>query len=242
MVNSLSILIAIPAYNEEKSISDVIGRVRSSLGEYDLLVVNDGSVDNTAKVLKQENVTTATHLCNLGYGRAIQTIVKFALKNGYDGLITLDADGQHQPEQIRELIRSFENSDVDMIIGSRHLGKNAYKNIPFGRKIGMLLFSRIVGLLCGKRIYDTSSGLKAIRKTVFKPLIECNFVDFHAEAIVYLMRLGYKLDEFPITVAERTAGESMYSFLNHFKYPLKTGLLIVLSIMDAEIKKRGVQK
>ncbi len=238
----MSILIAIPAYNEEDSIGNVIDRVQALLGEYDLLVVNDGSADNTARVLEQKNVVTATHLCNLGYGRAIQTIIKYAIRNDYDGLITLDADGQHQPEQIIEMVRFFEEHDADMVIGSRHLGKDAYKNIPLGRKTGMLLFSRIVGLLCGKRIYDTSSGLKAIRKTVFQPLVDCNFVDFHAEAIVYLIRLGYKLEEFPITVAERTAGESMHSLLNHFKYPLKTSLLTAISIVDAELLKRGIRK
>jgi hypothetical protein len=177
-------------------------------------------------------------MCNLGYGRAVQTAIMYALDCGYDALITLDADGQHQPEQVGGLLREFEAGGCDVLIGSRYIAGGGYRGTPFGRRVGMQLFSHIVKLVVGQRVYDTSSGLKVMRRTVFDPLTHWHFVDFHAEAIVYLMRLGYCIGEYPVTVAERTQGHSMYKLVNHFKYPLKTSMLVLLGIIQAGLTRR----
>jgi glycosyltransferase involved in cell wall biosynthesis len=236
--NASRILIAIPAYNEAGTIAAVVERVRASLPDNDLLVVDDGSGDATGLILKTLGVTVATHMCNLGYGRAIQTAIMYALQSDYDALITLDADGQHQPEQVAGLLREFEAGGCDLLIGSRYIAGGGYRGAPFGRRLGMQLFSLIVKLVVGQRVYDTSSGLKVIRRTVFDPLTHWHFVDFHAEAIVYLMRLGYRIGEYPVTVAERTQGRSMYTLVNHFKYPLKTSMLVLLGIIQAGLTRR----
>jgi len=232
------ILIAIPAYNEAGTIAAIIGRVRDSLPDYDLLVVNDGSSDATGQILETLDATVATHMCNLGYGRAVQTAIMYALECGYDALVTLDADGQHQPEQIESLLREFRKEGWDVLIGSRYVAARGYRGAPLGRRLGMQLFSVLVKLIIGRRVYDTSSGLKIIRRTVFEPLTHWHFVDFHAEAIVYLMRLGYRIGEFPVTVAERTQGRSMYTPINYFKYPLKTSMLVLLGIIEAALTRR----
>jgi len=239
--NDRRILIAIPAYNEAGTIAAVIDRVRSSLPNCDLLVVNDGSGDATEQILKERRVTIATHLCNLGYGRAIQTAIMCAIKGGYDALITLDADGQHKPEQLQDLLREFEASPCDVLIGSRYIASGNYRGAPLGRRVGMQLFSFLVRLFAGQRVYDTSSGLKIMRRTVFDPLTHWHFVDFHSEVIVYLMRLGYRVQEFPVTMGERTQGRSMYTLINHFKYPLKTSMLVVLGIIQAGLTRRRHQ-
>jgi glycosyltransferase involved in cell wall biosynthesis len=236
--NARRILIAIPAYNEAGTIAAVVERVRSSLPDHDLLVVNDGSGDATGLVLKTLGVTVATHMCHLGYGRAVQTAIMYALDCGYDALITLDADGQHQPEQVGGLLREFEAGGCDVLIGSRYIAGGGYRGAPFGRRVGMQLFSLIVKLVVGQRVYDTSSGLKVMRRTTFDPLTHWHFVDFHAEAIVYLMRLGYRIGEYPVTVAKRTQGRSMYTLVNHFKYPLKTSMLVLLGIIQAGLTRR----
>jgi glycosyltransferase involved in cell wall biosynthesis len=233
------VLIAIPAYNEEATLGEVISRVRAATPEFDLLIINDGSQDNSGQILKQLQVTTATHLCNLGYGRTIQTAVKYALCCDYEALITLDADGQHQPEEIRGLFQEFVNGGWDVLIGSRHVNRQTYSGVPLGRQMGMRLFSILVKSTTGKRVYDTSSGLKVIGRNVFEPLTYWHFIDFHAEAIVYLLRLGYQVGEYPISVATRTKGKSMYSALSHFKYPLKTLLMILLGIVQAGLTRRG---
>ena len=231
-------LVAIPAYNEAATIRDVVSRVRANLPDCDLLVVNDGSRDDTAAMLVASDATVAEHICNLGYGRAIQTAVLYAARAGYDRLITLDADGQHDPGQVRSLLAEFDSGRFDILIGSRYVASRTYTGVPFGRRVGMQLFSILVGVTAGRRIYDTTSGLKVIGHQAFEPLTHWHFIDFHAEALVYLMRLGYRVGEFPISVEERRHGQSMYSALSHLKYPLKTLLMLLMGIVEADLTRR----
>lgn len=233
-------LVAIPAFNEAVTIAEVVGRVRQSLPGFDLLVINDGSLDRTEAVLSGLRVATASHLCNLGYGRAIQTAIKYAARHGHEALITLDADGQHQPEQVLALFHEFQASGADCLVGSRFVAAHDYGKAPMDRRMGMLLFSWLTRLFTGRRIYDTTSGLKAIRATAFEPLSRWHFVDFHAEAIVYLSRLGYRVAEFPITVEERRAGVSMYSPLRAMVYPAKTALMVLLAVVHARYSRPGM--
>jgi len=236
---TLRVLVAIPAYNEAGSIRTVVERVRASLPDFDLLVVNDGSRDATGQILTQLGVVTTTHLCNLGYGRAIQTALTYAQRCDYDVLITLDADGQHAPEQIKTLYTENLRGGWDVLIGSRYVESHDYSQSPLGRRIGMRIFSWLVRLVGRRHIYDTTSGLKIIRRSVFEPLTRWHFIDFHAEAIVYLLRLGYLVGEYPITVAERRHGQSMYSLLSHVTYPLKTLLILLIGIVEAELTRRS---
>jgi glycosyltransferase involved in cell wall biosynthesis len=231
------VLVVIPAYNEAGTIEQVVGRVQQELPDFDLLVVDDGSRDATGKLLSQRGVPTARHACNLGYGRAIQTGIKYAQACGYEVLITLDADGQHHPEQVLALYQTGMERAWDVLIGSRYVERRNYSDSPLGRRIGMRLFSLLVRLVTGQRIYDTTSGLKMIRRPAFAPLSRWHFLDFHAEAIVYLLRLGYRIGEFPITAAERTQGVSMYSLRSYFTYPLKTSLLLLIGVVQAEMTR-----
>src|SRR5262249_40158555 len=182
---------------------------------------------------------TATHLCNLGYGRAIQTAIRYALRFGYDVLITLDADGQHYPEHVQRLYEAHANGGWDVLIGSRYVESHDYSESPLGRRIGMRLFSWLVRMVGQQQIYDTTSGLKIIRRSAFEPLTRWHFIDFHAEAIVYLLRLGYRIGEYPITVSERRHGQSMYSLVSHVTYPLKTLLILLIGVVEAELTRRS---
>jgi glycosyltransferase involved in cell wall biosynthesis len=238
----MRILVAIPSYNEQATIADVVQGVRESLPGYDLLVVDDGSTDSTRNVLEALCVARARHLCNLGYGRAIQTAVKYANRHGYDALVTLDADGQHDPSQLRGMLEEFLRGPWDLLIGSRYSVSHDYSGAPFARRIGMAMFSFAVHLMTGRRIYDTTSGLKAMRRSTFEPLSRWHFVDFHAEALVYMMRLGYRIGEHPITVAPRQHGQSMYSLVSVLKYPLKTFMMVVLGVIHASLTKRGYRR
>jgi glycosyltransferase involved in cell wall biosynthesis len=234
-----SIAIVIPAFNEAPTIAALVTRVRAAVPEADLVVVDDGSRDETPRILDELGVVTVRHACNLGYGRAIQTALKYAIRHRYDALVTIDADGQHQPEQLPGLIAEFERGGYDLLVGSRYVAGRSYRAAPIGRRIGMLVFSLLVGLVTGQRIFDTTSGLKAIRARALEPLARWHFVDFHAEAIVYLMRLGYKVGEHPVTVAEREHGESMYGVLSSLKYPAKTLLMFVLGLTQAAVARRA---
>lgn len=237
MGNPRRTLIAIPAFNEEKTIAAVIARTRTTMPRCDLVVIDDGSDDRTPDVVLGTQARLVQHICNLGYGRTIQTALKYAQAGGYDALITLDADGQHRPEDLAGIERAFWADDWDCLIGSRYVSTHQYGSAPLGRRIGMQLFSTITRLMTGRRVYDTTSGLKVVRRRAFVPLTKWHFVDFHAEAIVFLTRLGFRVGEFPITVEERQHGESMYSFISHLVYPLQTVLMVMLGFVEASFTR-----
>jgi hypothetical protein len=231
--------VAIPAYNEEQTIEAVVRAVRASVPQFDVVVINDGSKDATEAILRRIGVTTAMHLCNLGYGRAVQTAIKYADRHGYEALITFDADGQHRAADIGPLYEAFAAGTFDLLIGSRFVQTRQYDKEPLLRRTGMKLFSALIALLFRQRVYDTSSGLKVIPRRLFGRLMSRPFVDLHAEAIAYLLALGYRVGEHPITVDRRRHGESMYTTLSAVTYPLKVLLLVVLGTIDARLMPRG---
>jgi glycosyltransferase involved in cell wall biosynthesis len=231
-------LIAVPAYNEEKTIGQVVRNLRADMPGFDLLVIDDGSRDGTARELAAIGVHTGTHLCNLGYGRAIQTAIKYADCHGYDALITFDADGQHRASDLQALYEAYLNGGYDLLIGSRFDAGRGYRGQPMVRQLGMRLFSVLIALFTGRRIYDTSSGLKVIGRRAFEPLSSRPFVDLHAEAIVYLMSCGYRVGEYAIRVDERVHGQSMHTPINAIKYPLKVMFLILIGAVDARMFRR----
>jgi glycosyltransferase involved in cell wall biosynthesis len=229
------LLVAIPAYNEEASIESVVNAVREEAPEFDVLVVNDGARDRTPEILRRLGVPTARHYSNLGYGRAVQTAIQYARRHGYTGLVTFDGDGQHRATDVNRLCRTFVEGDYDLLIGSRFMERRRYDSSEQIRRVGMWLFSRLVALVTGQRIYDTSSGFRVLHRRTFDLLIDHPFVDFHAEAIVLLLRMGYKVGEESVVTNERRAGLSMYGALSGLKYPLKTSLLVVLAIFGSRI-------
>jgi len=232
------VLIVVPAYNEEKTIAAIIAGLREHTSPFDRIFIDDGSSDNTATILQEHGETVLSLPCNLGYGRALQTGMLYGLKHGYKILVFFDADGQHIPTDIPVLVSQLQNSDADMIIGSRFVEKTGYKS-SFERRIGMILFSFVIKIITGQRIYDSTSGFKVIRDRVAKLLAEGVFSDFTAESLVNLVFRGIKIHEYPITVKERLYGESMHSLRSIITYPLKTLFLLLVGIIDVYFKKHG---
>jgi glycosyltransferase involved in cell wall biosynthesis len=222
-------LIGIPAYNEEMTIGQVIAGVHSALPACDIVVVDDGSRDKTADIVRESAATLLQLPCNLGYSNAIETLLYYAAKRDYDCLVLIDADGQHDPTCLPGFLAAFESSDCDMMIGSRYINDPDYKDAPFGRRLGMVMFSLLTKSLAGKRIYDTTSGMKGIKRQAIQSLLAWHFLDFHAEAITYLLWSKFTIEEYPITVSQREYGQSMYSLISHLWYPLSVVLLIVIT-------------
>lgn len=232
------ILVVIPAHNEEQAIAAVIERLRKTVPEFDRVVVNDGSSDSTGKIVSDLGEKQLQLVCNLGYGHALQTGLKYALMRGYDVVVTMDADGQHQPEDVPRLVQALEENGADLVIASRFSDGRPY-NTPVDRRLGQLLFSHLTRLLLGYRIYDTSSGFKAMRSKTCEVIVDTPFMDFHIETIVQLSLANFKIIELPVTIEERTSGRSMHSFVSVFNYPLKTILLTMAAIMDAVVVRRA---
>jgi len=150
----------------------------------------------------------------------------------------MDADGQHLPEDVSHLVQALEESGADMVIGSRFSDGRQY-NTPISRRLGQLLFSYLTRLLLGRRIYDTSSGFKALRAATCEVIVGGAFMDFHLETIVQLSLANFKIIELPVLIQERTSGRSMHSFASLFNYPIKMILLTMATIMDAIMVRRA---
>jgi glycosyltransferase involved in cell wall biosynthesis len=232
------VLIIIPAYNEEKTISGLLLDLRRIAPEFDRVVVNDGSRDETGKIVKDLGEKQLRLPCNVGYGRALQTGLKYALKQAYDILVCFDADGQHQPDDVPRMVNALIESNADMVIGSRYCDGSPYTG-SFGRRLGQYLFSHLTRVLIGKRIYDTSSGFKALSAQACEAIIGGTFLDFHTEALVRLSMFGFQIRELPVTMQERNYGRSMHSLISFIDYPLKTLLLTVTAAIDAIIARRA---
>ena len=232
------VLVVVPAYNEAATIGRVLERLRAAAPNIDRLVVTDGSRDGTADVVRAAGERHLDLVCNVGYGRALQAGMMYALSRGYDVIVTIDSDGQHDPFDVPRLLEALDQQSADVVIGSRFVASRRYTG-PLGRRVGQATFSRLTGLLLGKRIYDTTSGLKAMRAPAFAAALEGRFLDFHTEVLVRLSMLGFRIEEFPIVVEERRSGQTMYSFLSGFAYPVKTMLFLVTGMLDAWLRRRS---
>lgn len=233
----LRVLLVIPAYNEETTIAAVIEGLRRSAPSYDRVVVNDGAKDRTGSIVAQMGEKQLHLPCNLGYGNALQTGLKYGLASGYDIIVSFDGDGQHRPEDVEPVVRALLSSEADVVIGSRYCG-GLTCGTPLGRKLGQLLFSHLTRLLIGQRIYDTTSGFKAMRAAACERVVNGVFMDFHTESLVRLSMGGFRVIEHPITVEERTHGHSMHSVISVFAYPLQTLLLTAVAMVDALLERK----
>jgi hypothetical protein len=225
------ILIIIPAYNEAESIGDVISSIKKTLPSADILVVNDGSADDTAKIAMELDATVINHPFNLGIGATMQTGYKFADSKGYNIAVQVDADGQHQPEEIEYLLQPLKKKTSDAVVGSRFLGQGGYKP-SFARGIGMLVFSKIISTILGERSTDTTSGFRAVNKDVIRFYVKNYPEDYpEVEALVLLHKAGFKIIEAPVTMNERTGGTSSITSLRAVYYMIKVLLAVFVDLL-----------
>jgi hypothetical protein len=233
-------LIIIPAYNEEQNIARLLERLHATTPTEEIVVINDGSSDKTRVELERLGVNHINHPVNLGYVRALQTGIRFAQAEGYDYMLFIDGDGQHDPAQIADLKKvGLAAGGPDIVIGSRFVRDQGYK-APLGRKLGMLLFSWLTGLIGGKRIHDTTSGFKLMHRRAYNLVCEQIYGDFHSEMIIFSMLAGLRIEEVPIVVAPREFGVSMYNWLSALLYPFKTVLAISVLWVEARRLRRVV--
>lgn len=233
----MSYLIVIPAYNEEAVIGEVISGIKRTEPEMDVLVVNDGSSDRTSEIAKSSGVKVIDIPYNIGYGGAIQTGFRFAVDYGYDYVITMDGDGQHDPESIRNLIETIKREKADVVVGSRFLDGDY--TMGMARRIGSYLFSRIAHLYTGVRITDPTSGFQIYNKEAFTYLSKGdNYpVDYpDVNIIMALHKMRFRLAEAPVRMIEKQDSKSMHSGLKPFFYILRMVLAIIMVLLYREDK------
>lgn len=224
------ILVIIPAYNEQSTVGSIVEKIHQSLKNADILVVNDGSSDNTSQVAGAKGAIVLDFPYNLGIGAAMQAGYKFAYRKDYDIAVQCDADGQHRPAQINILIDALTNENVDMVLGSRFLRKKRFKSEIF-RLLGILIFSRVLSLFIGQRITDPTSGFRAVNKEVIKSFSISYPEDYpEPEALLLLHRQKFTIKEVAVNMNSRKGGNSTITGWRPFYYMVKVLLAIFIDL------------
>ena len=227
----MKILIIIPAYNEEASLPGVIQDLKEHIPAADVLVVNDGSIDDTAQIARKINVKVLDLPFNLGIGGAVQSGFLYAERNGYDIAVQFDGDGQHLAGEINKLIEPIVTKQADLVVGSRFLAIGRYR-APIFRKMGIAIFSFILSRILGITVTDSTSGFRAANRRVIEFFAHTYPDDYpEVEALVLLHKVGLRITEVPVTMRERTGGKSSITPLRSLYYMTKVLMAIFIDLM-----------
>ena len=224
-------LLIIPAYNEEENILNTCNKIKEFSDELDFVVINDGSKDNTLKILEENNLNHINLIHNLGIGGAVQTGYKYAYENDYDIAIQFDGDGQHDVTYVPKICEPLIKKEADMCIGTRYLDKSASKfQSTFMRRFGKNIISIIIRICCGKKITDPTSGFRAVNKDIIKLFAKDYPVEYpEPESTVEILRKKYKVVEKPVSMNERQGGKSSINPIKSIDYMIKVSLSIIIS-------------
>lgn len=225
------ILVILPAYNERDTIAGVLASIRACVPHCDVLVVDDGSRDDTSAIVRNiPGVRLARLPYNLGIGAAMQTGFKFAVRNGYDIAVQCDSDGQHPVAEIPRLVDMVERGVADVIIGSRYVADSGYTP-SLARRMGKSFLSRLIDALIGGGITDTTSGFRAFNRRALDVFADHYPDDYpEPESLIILHKAGLKAAETPVTMQQRQGGVSSINAVRTIYYLIKVAMAIVIDL------------
>lgn len=238
----MKILLIIPAYNEQDNILNTCNKIKEYDKNIEYIVINDGSKDNTAKILDENKLKHIDLIENLGIGGAVQTGYKYAYENDYDIAIQLDGDGQHDINYIPNICEPLINGQADMCIGTRYLDKTSSEfQSTFMRRLGANIISAFIKIFTGNKITDPTSGFRAVNKKVIEQFAKDYPTEYpEPESTVSLLVNGYKVQEVPVSMNERIGGVSSIRLWKTIDYMVKVVLAIIIDSIS--FRKRGGKK
>lgn len=224
-------IVIIPAYNEEKSIEKTVADIRENAPEFDYVIVNDCSGDNTLKVCTEKGMHVLNLPINLGIGGAVQTGYLYAYKNGYDFAVQFDGDGQHDARYLHEMRDYMVEHKLNMLIGSRFIEKEGFQSSGI-RRFGIRYFSALIRLLTKAKITDPTSGMRMVNREVMEIYADSYPKDYpEPESVVAILNMGKTVGEYPVVMRERTEGVSSISPLRSVYYMIKVTLAILVEML-----------
>jgi glycosyltransferase involved in cell wall biosynthesis len=233
------VLVLIPVLNEATSIGSLATEIKTRYPDFDLLVVDDGSTDDSAELARRGGAVVIQHPFNLGDGGARQTGFYYAQEKGYNFLVHLDGDSQHSPAEITLLLKELHEGNADLVVGSRFLGRCDYR-LGGMKKIGIRLFSLICSLAVGQRITDPTSGFRALNRKAIE-LFASGYYPQHypdADVIISSHFNGLTIKEVPVTMS-RTRSVNLHRGGKIVYYIYKMFLSTFISILgDSRRRKR----
>ncbi len=229
-------LIIIPAYNESESIEKTVEDIKKNAPDFDYVIINDCSTDNTLDILKKNGYNYVSLPINLGIGGAVQTGYMYAEKFGYDVAVQVDGDGQHDPAFLSVMADYLAEHNLDMVIGSRFIEKKGFQSSKI-RRVGIVYFTGLIKLLTGKKITDPTSGLRMAGKNVIKLFAQNYPKDYpEPETAVTALNNGMKIEEIPVVMRERQGGVSSINPTKSVYYMVKVTIAIVIEAMRGKRK------
>jgi glycosyltransferase involved in cell wall biosynthesis len=225
-------LIILPALNEAKNISKAVTNIREHVSWADILVINDGSTDQTTNEAQDAGAIVFNMPYNVGIGAAVQTGFKYAARNNYEFVARLDGDGQHNPDDTVRLLEIVQSGEYDVAIGSRFLGDGDY-GTSFMRKLGITIISGLLRLITKRRVTDPTSGFSAFNRRAIMLFAKLYPHDYpEPEAIVICHKSGLQVCEIPVTFLIREHGVSQFTVPTRSAYyMLKVTLAILINTL-----------
>ncbi|MDD7518584.1 MAG: glycosyltransferase family 2 protein [Dorea formicigenerans] len=232
----LNLLIIIPAYNEAENIERVVNNLIENYPQYDYVVVNDGSSDDTRKICAKKGYNFLDLPINVGLAGAIRAGIKYANYHGYDYAVQIDGDGQHDPKYIKDMLEKMRSAQADIVIGSRFKEKKKPHSM---RMLGSRIISGAIKLTTGgKKIEDVTSGMRLFNKRMIKNFGYNMHYSPEPDTIAYLLNCGIKIEEIQVEMYERIAGTSYLNLKNSVWYMLKMlfSILVFQWVRSREVK------
>ena len=226
----------VPARDEEEAVAGVVDELRAFDPELDVVVIDDGSEDLTAARAAAAGAAVVSLPFNLGIGGAVQTGFKYALAHGYDTVIRLDGDGQHDPQQIPNLLAPLERGEADVVIGSRFAEGGGDYKAPFARRAGIRWFAQLVSLLTRQKLTDTTSGFQAVNDRAIRLFAADYPHDYpEVEAAVMVVRHGCGFSRCPRRCAAARPGRSSITLLRSLYYAIKVTLALFVGMFRRRV-------
>jgi glycosyltransferase involved in cell wall biosynthesis len=221
----------VPAYNEARSIAGVVTELRAAQPEFEIVVVSDGSSDETAAVARRAGAEVVELPFNLGIGGAVQTGIEWARRRGCELAVQVDGDGQHDPREIDKLLQPILAGTADVAVGTRFAGEKTYRP-SIARRIGIGVFAGLVSLIVRQRMTDTTSGFRAMNERAIELFAEEYPYDYpEVEATVLIFRHRLRLVEIPVTMRQREAGRSSITVFRSLYYMSKVSLALFVGLL-----------
>ena len=230
-------LLIIPAYNEAENIEKVVNNIVENYPQYDYIIVNDGSNDNTEKICLKNGYHVLNLPINLGIGGAVQTGYCYARENDYDVSVQIYGDGQHDVSFLAEMIKLIESGQADVVIGSRFVEKEGFQSSKL-RRIGIKFLSGLAKILTGVRVKDITSGYRAVNRMFINIFAEDYPSDYpEPEAMVIAAVYGGKIREYPVVMRERENGESSITLKKSVYYMTKVTIAMMIRRLSFGVRR-----
>lgn len=230
-------LIIIPAYNEAGNIEKVVDNLIINYPQYDYIIIDDGSKDDTARICAEKSYHVLYLPINLGIGGAVQTGYQYARDNEYDVAVKIDGDGQHDVAFLADMLRELEAGNADAVVGSRFIDKQGFQSSG-ARRMGIGILSILVRLLTGVKVRDVTSGYRAVNRRLIRIYAEDYPSDYpEPEAIVIASVYGCRVKEVPVVMQERENGVSSINFKKSIYYMIKVTLALIIRRISFGVRR-----